>query len=480
MNVLIINTYGGSLILGAKAVKANIIATMEDSGFGSDLQALNFPKIPRYERRADWPEKFDAAKWKDIDVVAHPPCSAFSSVNYSNKKTVTMGTTTGAFQCHQAVIDYALSHKARTLTIESVIGAYEGAHDIYEENATKHGYRINYVMVNSASCGVPQWRDRVWVVYHQLPKRQVFHVALKHEWSTIKDIISGGEEADFFGRASLSRAWEGIRKTIKPTWPTGNVVTVLGKVHDLERDAARAKFGFSVYMNANPVLLDPDGFSPVLMQDGRLCVYDAKMRGGRALSIEEHCAIMGFPRDYKWGKQIKKFRMYLSKGVCPPVAAWIMRMVDKNASGWTGPFTHEESDFGGVIDLRVKKQEALALANGRPWPPPGKAAVPRTAAARAGEHRTGAVIKARRDPDAPRGHRYVLIDEARCKAPNSPQAAFMLALLRKAGKTGMTRGEIVALAVKDPKGFPTNQPHDRAVGFFLSKFKGLGGLEFAE
>jgi hypothetical protein len=37
-------------------------------------------------------------------------------------------------------------------------------------------------------------------------------------------------------------------------------------------------------------------------------------------------------------------------------------MVDKNASGWTGPYTHEETDFGGVIDLRPKKADALAEA----------------------------------------------------------------------------------------------------------------------
>lgn len=473
MNVLVINTYGGSLLLGAKTAKANVIATMEDCGFGSDLQALNFPKVPRYEQRADWPEKFSTA-WRDIDVIAHPPCSAFSSVNYSNKKTITMGTTTSAFTCHQAVIDYALSHKARTLAIESVTGAYEGAHNVYETNAEKYGYRVNYIMLNSASFGVPQWRERVWIIYHQLPKRQAFRSMLKSEWNTCKSILTpGATPADFFGRASLHRAWEGVRKTIRPTWPTGNLVTVLGKINDISRDDARAKFGFSVYMNANPVLLDPNGFSPVLMQDGRLCVAEA--RGGRALSIEEHCAIMGFPRDYKWGKQIKKFRMYLSKGVCPPIATWIMRMIDKNASGWTGPFTHEESDFGGVIDLRVKKQEALALANGRPWPPevPLKAPKRLTALHGGGARAHGQLL-------IPRARRYKLIDETKCVAPASPQALFILNALRAAGRTGMTRAELAALAAADPARFPCRQPHDRAVGFFLSKFKSAGGLEFAE
>jgi site-specific DNA-cytosine methylase len=467
-NVLIVNTYGGSLILGAKAIKANIIATMEDVAFGSDIQALNFPKIPRYEKRADWPEKF-ATPWRDIDVVAHPPCSAFSSVNYSNKKTVTMGTTTPAFACHQAVIDYALSHKARSLVIESVIGAYEGAHEEYETNARKYGYHVTYIMINSVSCGVPQWRERVWVVYHKL---KTFRVNLQPKYVTIKSVLDdSGEPADFFGRASLHRAWEATRKLIKPTSPTGNMVTVLHKILDMEKTDVIKKYGFSVYMNANPVLLDRDGFSPVLMQDGRLCY------GRRALSIEEHCAIMGFPRDYKWGRQLKKFRMFLSKGVCPPVASWIMQMVDKNVSGWTGKYTHEESDFGGVIELRPKRQEVTALANGRPWPPEGAKAAVR---APRNSRTEGAVIKARRGPNAPRGHRYRLVDASKCVAPNSPQAAFILTHLKHAGARGFTRNELVGLAMKDQKGFPTNQPHDRAIGFFLSKFKSAQGLEFAE
>jgi hypothetical protein len=81
---------------------------------------------------------------------------------------------------------------------------------------------------------------------------------------------------------------------------------------------------------------------------------------------------------------------------------------------------------------------------------------------------------------APRGHHYCLVNETLCRAPSSPQAAFILKELRRAGKHGMTRAELVDLAVKDPKGFPTNQPHERAIGFFLSKFKGAGGLAFAE
>jgi hypothetical protein len=44
---------------------------------------------------------------------------------------------------------------------------------------------------------------------------------------------------------------------------------------------------------------------------------------GRQLFLEEYCAIMGFPTDYKWPKP-HMARMFLSKGVCPPVATWVL------------------------------------------------------------------------------------------------------------------------------------------------------------
>ena len=88
--------------------------------------------------------------------------------------------------------------------------------------------------------------------------------------------------------------------------------------------------------------------------------------------------------------------------------------------------------------------------------------------------------KARPAPSSPRGHCYVLVNEAKAYAPGSSQADFIIAQLRKAGGRGLNRHDVVAKAVADPKRFPTNQPHDRAVGFWLSKLKGQGALRFAE
>lgn len=91
-----------------------------------------------------------------------------------------------------------------------------------------------------------------------------------------------------------------------------------------------------------------------------------------------------------------------------------------------------------------------------------------------------AAAKAEKNGTAPRGHNYVLADEKALGEHRSPQLAFIVEQLKKAGKAGMTKADIVAAAIKaGDKKFPTNQPHDRAIGFYLSKFKGAGALKFA-
>ncbi len=462
-NVVVINTYAGSLLLGAVAAKANVLATLEDCGFGSDLQALNFPKIPRYEKTEDWPTRY-AVPWRNIDVIAHPPCASFSvmAARYDFQR----GTESDGFECHRRVINYALGNRCRSLAIESVVGAYEGGRESYEELAQEYGYRVTYIFLNAVSFGVPQWRPRVWVIFH---RQKTYNVELKPRYTLVGDIINEGPtEVGMLG-GHMGKLWEQTHKALGKRRPVGHIHQVLMREHGLSSyNELVAKFPDAHgYVSGHIRFLDKNWFSTAILGNTALAYEN------RLLSLEEYCGIMGFPRDYKWGKRVRQARMYLSKGVCPPIATWILKTQERNAEGWTGASTHQSADFGGVIDLRVKREEvnaALGRATGRRLP----------TKTRQDKITTPFVVRERAAPPMPRGHRYVLIDEARVHAPGSPQAAFILTELRRAKKRGLTRVEVVEAAMKaGATRFPTNQPHDRAVGFWLSKLKTQGALEFA-
>jgi site-specific DNA-cytosine methylase len=365
MKVLVINTYGGSLLVGARLAGAEILASLEDAGFGSDLQRLNFPEVPVVESRKDWPKHLSmigpidrpTIPWDEITVIAHPPCAAFSGQNSSKAKR---GTGTDAFKCHQDVIHYALGNGCRSLAIESVLGAYEAAGDTYEQLGMDYDYSVTYLMVNSASFGVPQWRPRFWVIFHRV--REPYRVNLEPRYVPLGEVLDPiGTEWELTG--GPGRVWSEVRPLVRPEWPTGVLPAVLEKVYDIPREpnfkGARDKFNIRGFTTSHVRLVSPDIFASVVLYDQTLAI------GNRLLNIEEYCEIMGFPRDYRWGRRQKQFRLYLSKGVCPPVAAWVLKTMEANDLGWSGPFTHEEHDFGGVIDLQPKKEEALKAARQR-------------------------------------------------------------------------------------------------------------------
>ena len=85
---------------------------------------------------------------------------------------------------------------------------------------------------------------------------------------------------------------------------------------------------------------------------------------GRLLTPGEYRALMGFPRDYLMpGKAEPKFREYLSKGVCPPVAAWLLAWLLDLCVGKPHRRADHEMFYlledGEIADFNVKKEEAL-------------------------------------------------------------------------------------------------------------------------
>ena len=55
MKVLVINSYAGSITLGASSLGCEIVGSYEDKNFFLDAQKANFPDIDFRSYRKDWP-----------------------------------------------------------------------------------------------------------------------------------------------------------------------------------------------------------------------------------------------------------------------------------------------------------------------------------------------------------------------------------------------------------------------------------------
>jgi hypothetical protein len=192
--------------------------------------------------------------------------------------------------------------------------------------------------------GVPQFRERFWAV---LIRKDLADPHMT--WQLNPHIVTVGAALDpLMPGTQLKAPWGTTNKFLRKL-STGPCIC--GDVHNFDVDELKAvglsslegfkRRGFSVriqprffpnedaksvcrrhvspFTSAQPSVLAPGGYTPVLLGSS-LWFY-----GGAPVSKEGYCAIMGFPPDYIFPEDHHYgVRTFLSKGVCPPVATWVL------------------------------------------------------------------------------------------------------------------------------------------------------------
>jgi site-specific DNA-cytosine methylase len=366
--VLIINSYAGSLVQAAKDGGYRVTGSYEDAAYGLEVQRLNFPELEGLfaGSRAMWPER---SLEREV-VIAHPPCAAFSAQNRGlNEKNAAAkgiasprGVDAAKFKCTVEVADYALGRHAMALMVESVPGALDGAREIHDGLAKKHDYKLFRILQNAATFGCPQWRPRFWVVFMR-PDVVGEALPLVHRptFKSVGDLLGDGEPFRDWAeklekqKRMLQDAGIDLAKVFAPS-SDGRLFAILEKLagaYEFLRDekALRALCIGANFDAQNLMVLDPRGVAPTLVHNSWFVTNDARL-----LARQDYCAVMGFPRDYRWpgdgmqdpinGKMSKSagiaVRGYLSRGICPPVGTWLLDQV-------TGAIARRELPARGVV-----------------------------------------------------------------------------------------------------------------------------------
>jgi hypothetical protein len=294
------------------------------------------------------------------------------------------GATADGFTCHRQVMDYALRQGCQALTIESVPGVMKAAEE-YTNAAKKYGYSVYFLRLNSISFGVPQWRPRVWIIF--VKGSQPFGVNLNPEYSPLSAVLqSEGTILHHYGDQSKWAVERMMKSGVQPEtlraifegeYGTGTLLQIGAKV--LEMDDAGPNFAEvrkawqfgGLFAAMIPRILHSDYWAPTILSGSSwIC-------NGRPLLLEEYNLIMGFPKDYKWPEAYLDPRLYLSKGVCPLVATWILKQIERNLlpPQETGVDTHV-CQPGELLDLCPKKKDVERALRGE-QPEPAKAKRPR-------------------------------------------------------------------------------------------------------
>jgi site-specific DNA-cytosine methylase len=344
-------------VIAARDAGCDVVGSYEDDGYGLDAQRLNFPDLSYAGRRQHWPDD----DLRGVVVIAHPPCAGFSTQN----RTANRGTASTAFKQTEEVLDYALSRDADAVLVESVVPTMAGAAAIHDVFARHYGYRLYRVLQNAVTFGVPQWRPRFWAVFVReglLPARVWFH----HEphRRTIADILTDGGRPIRAVAGLIDRQRAAIRAEygdaeaaalLNGDRGCGRLPKVIARrlgIRQMDAETMK-RVCLSTFSTNHVRILDPNGTAPVLLH------YAQWVCRGRPLSRLEYQRVMGYPDDYRFPRD--DTRTLLSKGVCPPVAAWLLDQVLAWIEQRTPPLLGIAwAEPGSIVDLQPRRRSAIA------------------------------------------------------------------------------------------------------------------------
>lgn len=328
-DVLAINTYAGSLLVAARSAGLEIRGSYEDVGYGSDIQRRNFPDVQVVANLRDWPED----DLSNTIVIGHPPCAPFSNhaVVAHQKSEKPVGVDSKAFECTKRLLEYAAGNGAAVICIESVQKALEKTREFHDDFAAKHGYIPFRLLVNSRDFGVPQERRRFWIVFFKADRApEEWSLRFERKPAVVGDILlppetrGPGVEQGALMLAQTVKALvsafgkDRAREVMLGKHGFGRIVDIVARppFEMAREDFLDNHFGARRWSSCMPIITDPLGVTLVLLGDSVFVV------DGRTLSRAEHRLLTGFPADY-W-IPVNGHNFYLSRGVCPPVAEWLL------------------------------------------------------------------------------------------------------------------------------------------------------------
>lgn len=236
---------------------------------------------------------------KDVDVViGSPPCQQFSVANYYDRG----GDKTNLVFVYA---DYVKQLEPEAFIMENVEGmaSFDGIFRDLLNEFRDIGYTVNFEILNSEKFGVPQKRDRVFIVGFKEKKRFNFpdggskRVSVREAIGDLPSLESGESSSKYDNHVAPDHD----DSTVEKIESTG--------------------IGRSVYDNwSEKKRLHPEKPSPTVKAGKRANFHFAHYEDDRGLTVREKARLQSFPDSFEFLGSITQQRKLVGNAVPPKVA----------------------------------------------------------------------------------------------------------------------------------------------------------------
>jgi len=306
---------GGGSTMGYKLAGFNHLGGVEIDKKVADIYKLNHnPKylfnedIREFNKRNDLPKELF-----NLDILdGSPPCSTFSMAG-SRENAWGKSKQFREGQAKQTLDDLVFVYcdtiiklQPKVFILENVKGIIQGNAKVYSKNTvekmTKAGYVVQVFLLNAASMGVPQKRERVFFIGY---KKDLNFPKLKLEFNEKPILFCEIQEKNNINDLTDRQfyLWQNRIKTDKSNGDT---------VMRLEKRLS----GFT-----NPILHSDEVCPTINSQGGSFMLYDLP----RQINDNECCQCGSYPIDYNF-KDLKA-RYLIGMSVPPVMTAQISHQI---------------------------------------------------------------------------------------------------------------------------------------------------------
>lgn len=294
----------GGFSTGARMAGMNVVWAANHWELAVRYHAANHP------RTAHVCQDLHQANWLEVPghdiVLASPSCQGHSRARGKDKAhhDATRSTAWAVVSCLEA-------HRTPLALVENVVEFLEWElYPAWHHAMRKLGYRVAAHVLDAADFGVPQHRKRLFLVCSR--SRAALNLRLRHrQHRPVNDILDWEAEK-----------WSPVNKP-------GRSLATLARI-----DSGRARFGrrfVAPFYGSGSGTTGRSVMRPVgtMTTRDRWAVVDGSRM--RMMNKQEVRAAMGFPVDYQLPPTHKASVHLLGNAVCPPVAAALLRALQRQA-----------------------------------------------------------------------------------------------------------------------------------------------------